>query len=56
MTYQTIHVETEGPIATLTFSRPQVLNAFDPVLVHETTAALTQLGHDDAVHAIVVTG
>lgn len=56
MTYQTIRVEKDGRIAVLTFARPKVLNAFDPVLVRETTAALHQLGADQDVHAIIVTG
>jgi len=56
MSDEKIRIERDGRIAVLTFARPKVLNAFDPDLVRETTAALRQLGADDGVHAIVVTG
>jgi enoyl-CoA hydratase len=56
MTYQTIRLDSEGSIAVLTFARPKVLNAFDPILVSETTAALAELGRNEAIHAIIVTG
>jgi enoyl-CoA hydratase len=56
MTYQSIRVERDGPVAILTFDRPRVLNAFDPALIAETRAALAALGEDDNVLAIVVRG
>jgi enoyl-CoA hydratase len=56
MNYETIEVGIDGRIATLTFNRPRVLNAFDPVLVRETLDAVGTLGRDDAVRAIVVRG
>ncbi len=56
MNYQTISVVIEAPVATLTFARPQVLNAFDPALIAETRAAMAALGADPVVRAIVVRG
>jgi enoyl-CoA hydratase len=56
MNYETIEVGIDGRIATLTFNRPRVLNAFDPVLVRETLDAMEALGRDDAVRAVVVRG
>jgi enoyl-CoA hydratase len=40
----------------MTFNRPKVLNAFDPVLVEEAVAALAALNADDGVKVIVVRG
>lgn len=56
MSYETIEVGIDGRIATLTFNRPRVLNAFNPVLVRETLDAVETLGRDDAIRAIVVRG
>jgi enoyl-CoA hydratase len=56
MTYTTIQVSTEGRIGILTFNRPQVLNAFDPTLVKETSAAVAAFAADPAILAIVVHG
>ncbi|MCC7272944.1 MAG: enoyl-CoA hydratase/isomerase family protein [Alphaproteobacteria bacterium] len=53
---ETIRIERDGAVAILTFDRPRVLNAFDPVLVRETVAALAELESDDGVGAIVVRG
>ena len=54
--HETISVEIEGRVATLTFDRPKLLNAFDPVLARETQAALAELAADAAVRAIIVRG
>jgi enoyl-CoA hydratase len=56
MQYETITVDTDGPVAILTFNRPRVLNAFDPVLVADTRAAMAALGQHATVLAIVVRG
>ena len=56
MTYSTLTVEISDAIAVLTFNRPKVLNAFDAILVGETSAALAALAADDSVAAIVVRG
>jgi enoyl-CoA hydratase len=56
MPYSTIETAIYDRVATLTFDRPRVLNAFDPTLVQETTHALAALAADPAVLAIVVNG
>ena len=56
MAYNTLDVEIADRIARLTFNRPKVLNAFDPELINETIAAVTELEADDSVSAIVVRG
>ena len=40
----------------ITLNRPEVHNAFDDRLIAELTAALSHLGADDAVRAVVLTG
>jgi methylglutaconyl-CoA hydratase len=40
----------------ITLNRPEVHNAFDDRLIAELTAALSDLGADDAVRAVVLTG
>ena len=42
--------------AWITLNRPEVHNAFDDRLIVELTAALSNLGADDAVRAVVLTG
>jgi enoyl-CoA hydratase len=51
-------VETtiEGPVAWLTFSRPEKLNAFNPELLEEFSAGLQALIADDDVHCIILRG
>lgn len=56
MPYRTISLESRDGVAVLTFGRPKVLNAFDPLLVEETMRAIADLGADESVHAIVVRG
>jgi enoyl-CoA hydratase len=56
VTYTTIDVDIAERIAVLTFNRPQVLNAFDGVLVRETQDALAELAAEEQVAAIVVRG
>lgn len=56
MGYEHIVVERDGPVALLTFNRPDRLNAFHNPLMHETLDAVAELDADPAVRAIVVTG
>lgn len=53
---QHIQVERDGAVAVLTFSRPQVLNAFNNELMQETLAAVSVLNADDEVRVILVRG
>ena len=54
--FEHILVERDGPVAVLTFNRPERLNAFHNPLMHETLAAVAELDADPEVRAIVVAG
>ncbi|CAO3449353.1 Enoyl-CoA hydratase (EC 4.2.1.17) _ degradation of branched-chain amino acids and alpha-keto acids [Azospirillum argentinense] len=56
MPYETILVETRGPVGLVTLNRPKALNALSDLLVTELGQALDALEADDSVGAIVVTG
>jgi 2-(1,2-epoxy-1,2-dihydrophenyl)acetyl-CoA isomerase len=51
-----IRLAAEHGVATLTFDRPDALNAFNEALAVELNAKLTRLVQHDAVRAIVLTG
>ena len=53
---QSIRLDRNGAVATLTLARPTVHNAFDDSLIAELTAALEILDADDSVRAVVLTG
>ncbi|HEX7370817.1 MAG TPA: enoyl-CoA hydratase-related protein [Rhodanobacteraceae bacterium] len=52
----TIRLERQGTLATLTLDRPQVHNAFDDALIADLTAALEAMANDASVRALVLTG
>ena len=56
MTYETLIVETHGPVRLIRLNRPQALNALNNQLMDELTAALDAAEADTAVKAIVLTG
>ena len=56
MTHHYIKVHSEGPVASLVFNRPHVLNAFHNETMDECVAALKELGDDQRVRAILVRG
>jgi enoyl-CoA hydratase len=56
MTYQNILVEREDRIAIITLNRPGVLNALSQATVDELDAAIDELGADESVRAIIITG
>ena len=56
MTRQHITIEIEGPVASLVFNRPEVLNAFNNEAMGEIMAALKELAADERVRAILVRG
>ena len=45
-----------GAVATVTVNRPAVLNALDAQTVRTLTSVMTDLGHDDEIRCIVLTG
>jgi enoyl-CoA hydratase len=56
MSYETILVERDGAIATLTLNRPSVLNALNILMIRELKEAIAELDADRSVRAIVLTG
>jgi enoyl-CoA hydratase len=56
MAYEFIHAEIEAPVGVITLNRPKVLNALSPELIGEVTAALAEMGRDESVGAVVLTG
>ena len=56
MPFEDILVVIEEPVGIITFNRPSVLNALRTRLLQEFSQALTELGENERVRAIVVTG
>ena len=55
--FTTIRVETDHRgVATVTMDRPEVRNAFDDTLIAELGEAASDLGQDDGVRVVVLTG
>ena len=54
--FEQILYELNGPVLTITFNRPEALNALSQDLEREFHEALEQAATDDAVRAIIVTG
>ena len=54
--WHTLSIELRGQIAWIRMQRPEVHNAFDAALISELTLALSGLGADDTVRAVVLTG
>lgn len=56
MTYQTLVLARSGPIAYLRLHRPESGNLIDGQTVQELAAACQELGDDEAVRAVILTG
>jgi enoyl-CoA hydratase len=56
MAYETLLVETRGPVGLVTFNRPQALNALNTGVIAELTQTLARFDADDAIGAIVLAG
>ena len=54
--YETILVERDGRVGTITLNRPQALNALNSQVMSEVTSAATELDNDPDIGAIVITG
>ena len=54
--FETIRLEVEDGIATLTLNRPDKLNAFNTQMMQEMIAAFDQTDADDSVRVLIVTG
>lgn len=56
MEFRQLRYAVAGPIATITLSRPDKLNAYTARMGAELSAAITRADADDAVRAVVLTG
>ena len=56
MSYETIRVEKRGAVATVVLDRPKVLNAVNAATFAELDAAFEELGADDEVRVVLLTG
>lgn len=54
--YETLLIDIDEGVATVTLNRPEQLNAFDRVMSEELDAAIIDLDRADEVRVIVVTG
>ncbi len=56
VSFESIRIDRDGAIATITLDRPNVLNALNVTMLGEVRAALEQLEGDDAVRVVILTG
>ncbi len=54
MTYQTVRVDFDGKIMTVTLNRPTKMNAMSPTLLAELKQALDHAAQDDAISVVVL--
>ena len=54
--FESIRVDLDPPVATITLDRPQALNAITPQMLAELAEALEHAGHQPAVVVVVLTG
>lgn len=56
MSYETIEVLQDGPVATVIMSRPEALNAITPTMLEELNLAFDAIADNDGVSAAVLIG
>ena len=56
MNFETIVLETQGPVAIITLNRPDKLNAITQGMLEELASALACIEQDDSLYAIVLSG
>jgi enoyl-CoA hydratase len=56
MAYDTLLLDRDGAVATITINRPKVLNALNSQTIDELRRAILELKADAAVRAVVITG
>jgi len=56
MSYEYIHVETDGHLFILTINRPEVMNAISPAASHEMSHALDRFEEDNNLWVGIITG
>ena len=56
MAYDSLRIDRDGQVATVTLNRPEKLNAIDRNLHHEMMDACAELRDDDGVRVVIFTG
>ena len=56
MEYTTLRYEKDGQIARVTFNRPEIHNAFNAIVITEMSGLLTEIGKDDDIRLVLLTG
>lgn len=56
MEFETILLDKKDQIATITFNRPDKMNAASPAVFSELDAALTDIEKDDDIRVVILTG
>ena len=56
MSFQTVELQIEGGIATITLNRPKALNALNLAMVGELGQAMRQFRDDPTVRVVIITG
>jgi methylglutaconyl-CoA hydratase len=54
MSYQTLQLQQENGVATVTLNRPEVRNAFNETMIAELAQVFHELGSDAAIRAVVL--
>jgi len=54
--YKHLRIEQQGPVLHVTLNRPEVRNAFNPLMIAELTAVFSQVEAGGAVRAVVLAG
>ena len=56
MSYEALILRKEDSVATITLNRPERLNAISPELISELISATEDIGQDESVRAVILTG
>ena len=56
MAHESIILEVDDGVATLTLNRPDKLNALNPILLQESAKVIRELNDDDDVKVLIITG
>ena len=56
MSYETILVDRDERVGTITLNRPKALNALNSQVMHEVTSAAAEFDSDPGIGAILITG
>ena len=54
--YETVKVEREGPVAIVSFNRPDSLNAIEAGIRADILAAINEVNADDSIRVVILTG